>query len=190
MSNYRPIYILPVFSKILERAVYNRLLLFLNKCNIITDCQYGFRPGHSTSTAVMHFNYNVLKSFENNNILMGLFLDLSKAFDTLDHTILLKKLYYYGIRGITLKWFENYLLNRSQFVQIHEVKSDTQKLKCGVPQGSILGPLLFIIYVNDMCNISDKLKFILFADGTSVFMSNSDLHTLQDVFKQEILKTF
>ena len=91
MSNYRPISLLPVFSKTLERAVYNRLLNFLNKCNIITDCQYGFRPGHSTSTAIMQLVYNVLKVFEGNDILIGLFLDLSKAFDTLDHDILLKK---------------------------------------------------------------------------------------------------
>ena len=100
----------------------------------------------------------------------------------------MKILYYYGIRGVTLKWFESYLENTTQFVQINKDKSNTEKLRCGVPQGSFLGPLLFIIYVNDMCNISDKLKFILFADDTSVFMSHSDVQVLQNVFKQEILK--
>ena len=190
LTNYRPISLLPVFSKILERAVYNRLLHFLTKCNIITGCQYGFRPGHSTSHAIIHLINNIIKVFENNEILIGLFLDLSKAFDTLDHEILIKKLYYYGIRGVLLEWFKSYLKNRAQFVQIGDEKSEMQYLRCGVPQGSILGPLLFIIYVNDMCNISNKLNFILFADDTSVFMSNPDIQILNEAFTRELSKLF
>ena len=113
---------------------------------------------------------------------------MSKAFDSLNHDILLKKLYCYGIRGVNLLWFKNYLVNRQQFVSIDNVNSKLLTSKCGVPQGSILGPLLFSIYVNDMCNISELLNFIMFADDTSVFMSHRDLNILEREFNQELKK--
>ena len=109
MSNYRPISVLPVFSKILEKCFYNRLIYFLNQCNLLSDSQYGFRAGHSTSSALIDFVYKVSNALDNKQIMLGIFLDLSKAFDTLDHKILLDKLFNYGIRGVLLKWFESYL---------------------------------------------------------------------------------
>ena len=188
MSNYRPISVLPLFSKILERCVFNRVIKFLDKCNIIIDNQFGFRPKYSTSFALVDFLYNVLNALDRKEITIGLFLDLSKAFDSLDHHILLDKLYCYGFRGIVHKWFESYLSNRKQYITNDGCKSDLMTIRCGVPQGSILGPLLFILYVNDICNVSEQLKLILFADDTSVFMSNTDLNVLQQKFTTELNK--
>ena len=129
-----------------------------------------------------------MNALEKKEITIGLFLDLSKAFDSLDHHILLDKLYCYGMRGIVYKWFQSYLDNRKQYVSINGYTSNQKTIKCGVPQGSILGPLLFILYINDICNVSDRLKFILYADDTSVFMSNSDIQILQEQFASELKK--
>ena len=168
IANYRPISVLPVFSKIIEKCMYNRLTNFLEKNNILSTSQYGFRSGHSTSTALLDLVNKVSFALDSHKILIGLFLDLSKAFDTLDHSILIRKLHNYGIRGILLKLFESYLNNPKQFVICNNLSSEFQNVQCGVPQGSILGPLLFLIYMNDICNVSEKLKYILYADDTSL----------------------
>ena len=117
---------------------------------------------------------------------VGIFMDLSKAFDTIDHTILLHKLYHYGFRGIAYDWFSNYLYNRKQFVSYNGTASSKLNISCGVPQGSILGPLLFIIYMNDICNTSKLLSFILFADDTTVLYSHNDLSILCDTLNIEL----
>ena len=119
---------------------------------------------------------------------MGLFIDLSKAFDTLDHTILIDKLEFYGIRGIALNWFKSYLKNRSQYVDYNGTQSTLLKIRTGVPQGSILGPLLFLIYINDIINASKYLHLILFADDTNVFFHHKDLNALQDITNSEMNK--
>ena len=159
--------------------MYNRLYAFLTKCNIINNNQYGFRAGHSTSCAIIDFIHKVASAKDNNEVMLGLFLDLSKAFDTLNHHILLVKLYQYGIRGIDLDLFKIYLLHRHQFVSIANVKSNYQEIKCGVPPGSILGPLLFILYINDLPSVSRIIKSILFADDTSIFLSHQNIQSLQ-----------
>ena len=113
-------------------------------------------------------------------------MDLSKVFDTIDHEILLDKLYHYGFRGVSHAWFTNYLSNRKQMVSYNSILSSSESVKCGVPQGSILGPLLFIIYMNDICFTSKLLSYILFADDTTVFYSNSNLDSLYDTVDCEL----
>ena len=139
-QNYRPISILPAFSKIFERAVYNRIFQFLVDNDILFKHQFGFRPGHSTSHALINFVSKVANAVDCHKYLAGIFLDLSKAFDTLDHAILLSKLEACGITGTADQWITDYFRNRMQYVQIGDSKSDALRQICGVPQGSILGP--------------------------------------------------
>ena len=185
-SNYRPISILPCFSKIFERIMYNRLYQYLTTNNILYNKQFGFQKQHSTEHAIVQLTNEISNSFENNLLTLGVFIDLSKAFDTVDHKILISKLYHYGIKGKTISWLKNYLQHRSQCVSLGYENSDFKEVKCGVPQGSILGPLLFLLYVNDIYNTSDILKFVLFADDTNIFYSHHDVHTLFNTFNQEL----
>ena len=127
----------------------------------------------------------IKESIENGKYGCGIFIDLKKAFDTVNHKILLSKLEHYGIRGFLLKWFESYLTNRTQYVFLNGVSSDTMRMSCGVPQGSVLGPLLFLLYINDLPNISDKLKFFLFADDTNIYYESDNLKSLEKIVDQE-----
>jgi len=180
-GNYRPISLLSAFSKIYEKVVYKRLYGYLISKSIIYDSQYGFRKGHSTIHAVSEMIENVIEAFDRRESTLAVFLDLSKAFDTIDHTILLKKLEFYGIRGKALDWFTSYLDHRSQFVSVDGLNSDMSYIKCGVPQGSVLGPLLFSIYTNDLPKSLSCSKSILFADDTNIFKSSKNL---QDIYRQ------
>lgn len=187
-SNYRPISILPAFSKILERVFYNRLLSYLNKHNILCNNQYGFRKGHSTALALIDLYEKISAAIDQKEFAVGIFLDLSKAFDTVNHNILFEKLEHYGIRGIALSWIKSYFSNRWQFVQFNDSCSTLKSITCGVPQGSILGPLLFLIYINDICNVSTIAKLILFADDTNLFFSHKNSAHLFNVINEEIIK--
>ena len=178
LTNYRPISVLSFFSKILEKIVYNIVFNFLCENEILYDYQFGFRSKHSTQQALITLVDNVTKSLDGSNIVISLFIDLKKAFDTVHHRILQRKLYAYGIRGILQKWFESYLTDRSQYVIYDGVESEIRPVKCGVSQGSILDPLLFIISMNDICNVSDLMFAIMYADDTCFLMNGIDLHKL------------
>ena len=155
-------------SKIAEKLIHKRLVTFLGKNNILYSNQYGFRSGHSTINAVTKFVVDCIKSIDDKESTLAVFLDLSKAFDAIDHRLLLDKLEFYGVRGKALEWFANYLSDRKQYVTYNGVTSNLHTVRCGVPQGSVLGPLLFIIYSNDLPDILNITKAILFADDTTV----------------------
>jgi hypothetical protein len=178
LNNYRPISLLPTVSKVLEKIVHKRLYNFLLTQSVFYPSQYGFRKQHSTIHAVHEFVDDTITSIDDRKHTLATFLDLSKAFDTINHEILIDKLSWYGIRGIALDWFRNYLSNRTQYVQYNNTKSATTIMPCGVPQGSVLGPLLFIIYTNDLPNCLSSCKAILFADDTTLYLSSSNIQQL------------
>jgi hypothetical protein len=138
VNNYRPIALLSVFDKILEKLMYKRLISYIENKNILFKNQFGFRSNHSTIQAVLSITDKIQQAIENKKYSCGIFLDLSKAFDTVDHVILLQKLECYGIRGIVKNWFESYLCDRKQYVSIGNTNSDEELVTCGVPQGSVL----------------------------------------------------
>ena len=186
-TNYRPISLLPVVSKVLERIIYKRLYYFLQKEHLLYNSQYGFRNKHSTINAVMEFVGKVLNGFENEQYTLSVFLDLSKAFDTIDHNILLNKLDRYGIRGQANNWFKSYLSERQQQVKYTDgVRSRLMTVNCGVPQGSVLGPLLFIIYTNDIYKSVVGSHCILFADDTTMFSIHKDIDTLVKIITKDM----
>ena len=148
-SNQRPISLLSNIEKILEYLMYKRLHTFLNNNNVIYNLQFGFRQQYSTSHALINITENIRKALDDGNIGCGVFVDLQKAFDTVDHQILLAKLNHYGIRGVSNDWFKSYLFNRSQYVSTNGYDSGLATINCGVPQGSALGPLLFLLYINE-----------------------------------------
>ena len=189
-NNHRPISLLSVFSKILERLMYNRLLRFINRYNFFNKYQFGFRNKHSTLMALIILLENMTKALDDGKCAIGIFLDFQKAFDTVDHCILLDKLYMYGIRGIAHDWFLSYLSNRSQAVVYNNHESDFKAMKCGVPQGSILGPLLFLIYINDLPSVSNFFMPILFADDTNLFCTGKNLKDVVSQINVEIGKVY
>lgn len=152
-TNYRTISIFPSFSKFFKRVIYNRLINYSNKLESLTNSQYGFRKGHSTTLALIDLYDKISSSIDRREFSIGVFLDLSKAFDTVDHSILLDKLEHYGIRGLALQWVKSYLTSRLQFDEFNGHSSFCHKIVCGVPQGSILGLSFFLIYVNDLSKV-------------------------------------
>lgn len=177
ITNYRPISILPTISKVFEKVIFHQLHNFLKEKKLYNNNQYGFRELHSTEHAALELVDRIINELDNSQNPIAVFIDLSKAFDTINHEILIKKLDYYGIRNKSLSLLKSYLSNRKQYVEINDTKSSFANIKTGVPQGSILGPLLFIIYINDISLASKLFKTITYADDTTLFVSISTTKT-------------
>ena len=177
LENYRPISTLPIFGKLFEKVIYSRLYSFFTAKCTLSKNQYGFRKNHSTSHALNYSVRHIENCLKNDKYVLGIFIDLSKAFDTLDHGLLLTKLERYGIRGNALNLINSYLTARSQFTTTLNEKSDTLQIRYGVPQGSVLGPLLFLVYINDISKCSNLGNLVLFADDTNVFVEDKCKYT-------------
>ena len=186
LSNFRPISLLPGFSKLYEKILYNKLMSFFNKYNVISNYQYGFRKNHSTELAVTELIRKIGVASEEKKFTAGIFLDLSKAFDCIDHVILLNKLEHYGVRGKSLMLMKSYLSDRKQFVRWKQKDSKLQKISIGVPQGSILGPLLFTIYINDLPISLKFFEYVMYADDTNLFRSDKNINELLNNINQNI----
>ena len=187
-SNYRPISILSNINKIFEKILHKRLFSYLNKFNILYKYQFGFRKGHSTTQALIELTDNIKRGIDDKQYTCGIFIDLCKAFDTVDHDILLSKMHHYGIRGVVQKLFKSYLTNRMQYVSINNNKSKLQNLNCGVPQGSVLGPLLFLLYINDIAKCCSTGLFRIFADDTGIFCKGKDINALIKTARDIMIK--
>ena len=186
LCNYRPISLLSIFNKLLEKLMFKRLIDFIEKNNMFYDRQFGFKAKHSTDHAILSIIDKIQRASDKSDFSCGIFLDFSKAFDTVNHKILLKKVEYYGVRGIARNWFASYLYNRQQTVVINNTASDPQNFTCGIPQGSVLGPILFLIYINDFHSSSKLFDFHLFADDANLFYKHKNLATLQTNINAEL----
>ena len=178
-KNYRPVSLLPILSKVLERVVHNQLVEHLEKYEILFEYQSGFRSKHSVNTCLAHLSNQILKGFETGQSTGMILIDLQKAFDTLDHDILLRKMKYLGFSSKTIGWFDSYLKNRIIIVSLDKTLSDKGELNCGVPQGSILGPILFLLYVNDMKTALNNCDLRLYADDTCILFSHRNVEIIE-----------
>ena len=178
ISNYRPISILPKLSKIIEKCIKSRLVYYFTRNNLFNQVQFGFLSEKSTQDAMLHLTEKIYSNLHNKLSTMAVYIDFSKCFDTLNRNILLKKLEIYGIRGIPLDLIRSYLENRYQAVKVNGVISEYMPINVGVPQGSVLGPILYLIYVNDLPNISDQFSTCLFADDTTLIFEDSNKYDL------------
>ena len=184
-GNYRLISLLSIINKIYEIILFRRLLNFFEKNNIINNNQFGFRKGHSTELAISKFYEDILTNFNNNHGSFALFLDLSKAFDSVNRKILMNKLYKYGIRGVPYNLFNSYLNNRTQYLEANNIKSEPWPTTVGVPQGSVISPLLFLIHINDFENCTN-MKVINFADDTLLYCGVDNLSGIQESIDNEL----
>ena len=166
--------------------MYRRLYAYLETLHFFYPLQFGLREKYSTGHALISMTEEIRNTIDKGNYGCGVFIDLKKAFDTVNHFILLKKLEHYGIRGVALDWFCSYLSNREQYVSVNGHISETLQIRCGVSQGSVLGPLLFLIYINDPPSVNKCLTFYLVADDTNIYFEESDLFMPQKVVNREL----
>ena len=189
-NNYRPIPLLSNFNRIFEKIMCKRMTSYIEQHDLLYPSQYGFRKGHSTQHAMLDIINDIQASMNQRLLSCGVFIDLKKAFDTVYHEILLNKLNHYGFRGIINDWFSSYLNNRTQTTQVGQHISDKVIITCGVPQGSVLGPLLFLLYVNDIPKCSNKLWFYLFADDTNILYADKNVKALETTINIELGKFY
>ena len=185
-SNYRPVSLLSNISKILEKAMYTRLYKFLDKFKCLYEKQVGFRNFHSTNHALVSITEEIKQSLDKGEFAWGFFLYFRKTFDTVNHNILIAKLNHYGIRGITLDWFQSYLTNCKQQISINNTLSNETMISCGVPQGSVLGPLLFLMYINDLNEAISHSLIHHFAYDTNVLFSSKSLKKINKYYNHDL----
>ena len=194
IKNYRPISILPVISKIFENAMHSQLMEYFTSHKLLSNQQYGFRPNKSTELATLELMDRNINNMNENFCPVNIYLDLSKAFDSLIYDILLSKLKYYGLQSNALQLIKSYISGRCQYVQLGDVKSSTHAVVCGIPQGSVLGPLLFNIYINDITKATSKFNIIMYADDTTLvstlenFVALNIIAVIEDDINREITK--
>ena len=181
MNNYRPISILPYISKVFEKIIHHRMMEHVTQNDILCCNQFGFRKGHSTYMPLLFLQEKITRGFESSKVTCGIYLDFKRAFDTVEHSILLNKLSAYGFSGTFLKLIKSYLSDRYQCVEFQSFRSKLQKVSIGVPQGSILGPLLFILYINDLPNACAEASTLLYADDTAIFFEAENTAALQNM---------
>jgi hypothetical protein len=186
LNNYRSISLLSIFNKLLEQLMYTRLFNFLEQNCILYNKQFGFRSQHSTEHAILTITDKIQNAIENRNYSSGIFLDFSKAIDTVHHGILINKLEKYEIWGVAKDWFVSYLTDRQHYVSVNNIMSNFHKVNCGIPQGSVLGPLLFILYINDSHECSDLFDFHHFAYDSNLFYENKNISVLESKINKQL----
>lgn len=189
-TNYRPISLLSSISKIFEKAMHIQLTTFLTESNQFSPTQFGFRTNHTTIDTVSTLVADTIQGFENKQCTIAILLDISKAFDTIDHSILLTKLSYYGVKNQALSWLKNYLTNRQQYISYASTTSSHSSITSGIPQGSVLGPLLYSIYVNDLQKCITRCQVLQFADDTTIYCTGSNLTSMADDINFDLDKLF
>ena len=185
-ENYRPISVLPVISRLFDKIIYNQLYKYLNSHGFLSSNQSGFRALHSTLTALLKNTDDWYNGIDLGKFVGTVFVDLKKAFDTVDHNILLQKLNHSGVQGLDLKWFESYLSNRKQFTRIDGIDSSIQKINIGVSQGSCLGPLLFLVYINDLPYSVKNATVSICADDTSLALQSESISQLTAALNDDL----
>ena len=184
-GNYPPVSVLCIISKVLEKIVFLQIDKYLKEKNVLYEHQSGFRSSHSTETCLIHLMDWIRMKSDKGNFVGMVLLDLQKAFDTVNHQILLQKLQAIGVNNSSLQWFQGYLSGRTQLVDIAGTYSSLKAVTCRVPQGSILGPLLFSIYVNDLPSVV-ACKVLLYADDTALIVSGMDIHEIEQTLAKEL----
>ena len=190
VNNFRPVSLLPIQGKLIEKVVHARIMAHLEINNILDAKQGGFRKEHSTTDSSVKFLNNIYIAMNERNMTISVFMDLRKAFDTVNHKILCSKLSVYGIKDANLEWIKNYLNNRSQKTKVNGSISDSLPVECGVPQGSVLGPLLFLVYVNNMSKCLQHIEHCLYADDTVLYISGNDFDTMVSTLQEDLNRYF
>ena len=185
-TNYRPISVLPIISKILEHCVYTQLIDHLEHHNLLSSKQFGFRKKRSTESACVIFLDHIHRAMDNSKLTGALFVDLSKAFDTVSHSSILEKLPQYGITGNEMEWFTDYLFGRTMRVNYLGTLSSPKYVQCGVPQGSILGPVLFLLHFNEVPALLRHCEILMYADDTVLYFHHHDLHEIEKALSEDL----